>query len=371
MTASPHTVVDLRSDTVTRPSPGMRAAMAGADVGDDVYGEDPTVRALEDRVAGLLGHEAGLFLPTGTMANQVAIQTLVPHGGELLCADDAHIVAYEAGAAAVHGGITTRTWHSPDGFIDPAAIAAMIRPAAGFALPTDAIAVEQTVNLPGGLIHPLDRLTALHDVARRAEVGLHCDGARLWHAHITTGTPLHVYGRLFDTVAVCLSKGLGAPAGSVVAGPDALIADARRLRLRAGGAMRQAGVLAAAGRYALEHHLAGLADDHYHAQLLAGALADTGVVDPHRVQTNIVLLDLTTTPWTGPALVATAADLGVLLVAVGPRHVRAVTHRDLTADHIRTAAVVLQPLLAARPAAAAPTNRADGTPAVRPGESTL
>ncbi|GAA4263930.1 threonine aldolase family protein [Dactylosporangium darangshiense] len=370
MTAHRRAVVDLRSDTVTRPTPGMRAAMAGAEVGDDVYGEDPTTRALEDHVAGLLGHEAGVFLPTGTMANQVAVQALIPHGGELLCADDAHLVSYEAGAAAVHGGITTRTWHSPDGFIDPAAIAAMIRSRGGFALPTDAIAVEQTANLPGGIIHPLDRLTALHTIARRAGVGLHCDGARLWHAHTTTGTPMHVYGRLFDTVCVCLSKGLGAPAGAVLAGPHAFIANARRLRQRAGGAMRQTGMLAAAGLYAIGHHLPRLADNHHHAQLLATALADTAVVDPHRVHTNIVLLDLTTTPWTGPAFTAAAANHRVLLVALGPHHVRAVTHRDLTTNQIRAAAAVLQQLLAARPADTSRPDQPDTAPATRPGEST-
>ncbi|WP_432973545.1 threonine aldolase family protein [Dactylosporangium sp. CA-233914] len=344
MSSHQQRVVDLRSDTVTRPTQGMRAAMAAADVGDDVYGEDPTVRALEDRVAGLLGHEAGLFLPTATMANQVAVQALVPHGGELLCADDAHVVSYEGGAAAVHGGITTRTWHSPDGFIDPATIAGMIRTGGGFALRTGAIAIEQTANLPGGIIHPLDRLTALHTVASRAGVALHCDGARLWHAHITTGTALDTYGRQFDTVAVCLSKGLGAPAGAVLAGSHDLITDARRLRLRAGGAMRQAGVLAAAGRYALDHHLAQLADDHDRARNLANALAFSGIVDPGRVHTNIVLLDLTKTRWTAPAFAAAARGRGVLLVAVGPQQVRAVTHRDVTNEQIMHASDVLQHL---------------------------
>ncbi|MGI5243296.1 threonine aldolase family protein [Dactylosporangium sp. CA-139066] len=339
------TRVDLRSDTVTKPPAGMRAAMAAAEVGDDVYGEDPTVHALETRIASLLGHDAGLFLPTGTMANQVAIQALVPPGGELLCADDAHIVSYEAGATAVHGGITTRTWHSPDGIIDPGVIAAMIRTGGGYAMPTTAIAVEQTANLPGGLIHPLDRLTALHTITRRAGVALHCDGARLWHAHITTGTPLQVYGGLFDTVCVCLSKGLGAPAGSVLAGPADVVADARRLRQRAGGAMRQTGILAAAGLYALDHHLQRLAENHHHARCLADTLTGTGTVTPTRVHTNMVLLDLTGTRWTGAAFTAAAATHGVLLVDVGPRTVRAVTHHEVTADQIRYAGDVLLRLL--------------------------
>ncbi|MER7283763.1 GntG family PLP-dependent aldolase [Dactylosporangium sp. NPDC000244] len=345
MTTSTGIVADLRSDTVTRPTPAMRAAMAAADVGDDVYGEDPTVRALETRIAAILGHEAGLFLPTGIMANQVAVQTLVPHGGELLCAGDAHLVSYEAGAAAVHGGITTRTWHTPDGLIDPDTITAMIHPGGGYAMRTDAIAVEQTANLPGGLIHPIDRLTALHRVARHAGVGLHCDGARLWHAHTTTGIPLDTYGRLFDTVSVCLSKGLGAPAGSVLTGSRDHITEARRLRLRAGGAMRQTGILAAAGLHALDHHLPHLADDHHRARMLAEALAPTGVVDPARVHTNIVLIDLTTTRWTSRAFAATAAGLGVRLIALSRHRVRAVTHRDLTDAETQHAADVLRRLV--------------------------
>ncbi|MEV6927434.1 GntG family PLP-dependent aldolase [Dactylosporangium sp. NPDC051485] len=345
MKARQRVVADLRSDTVTRPTPGMRAAIANAAVGDDVYGEDPTVQQLQERVAELLGHEAGLLLPTGTMANQVAIQALVPPGGELLCADDAHIVSYEGGGAAVHGGITTRTWTSSDGFIDPATINTMIRPGGGFAVPTTAVAVEQTANLAGGVIHPLDRLTALHHVARRAGVALHCDGARLWHAHIATGIPLATYARLFDTVTVCLSKGLGGPAGSVMVGTQKRVAVARRLRLRAGGAMRQAGILAAAGLYALDHHLPRLADDHHRAQLLATTLAPTGVVDPVRVHTNMVLLDLTSTAWTGPTLVRAAASRGVLAVAVTANTVRLVTHHDLADQQTHAAGAVLLDLL--------------------------
>ncbi|MET7391893.1 GntG family PLP-dependent aldolase [Dactylosporangium sp. NPDC005572] len=350
MTTPAEIVADLRSDTVTKPTPGMRAAMAAAEVGDDVYGEDPTVHDLETRVADLLGHDAGLFLPTGTMANQVATQTLVPHGGELLCAHDAHLVSFEAGASAVHGGITTRTWTSPNGLIDVGAIADMIQLAGSFANPTEAIAVEQTANLPGGIVHPLDRLTALHEITRRAGISLHCDGARLWHAHIATGTPLATYGRLFDTLTVCFSKGLGAPGGSVMVGNAERISDARRLRLRAGGAMRQAGMYAAAGLYALDHHhLEDLAGDHHRAQLLASGLAGAGVIDPARVHTNLVLLDLSSTRWTARTFAAAAAERGVLLVALGTRHVRAATHRDVSDRSLRYAVGVLQGLLEQQP----------------------
>ncbi|WP_432982868.1 threonine aldolase family protein [Dactylosporangium sp. CA-233914] len=347
--SGPGTVADLRSDTVTKPTRGMRAAMARADVGDDVYGEDRTVRALEERVAGMLGHEAGLFLPSGTMANQVAVQALVPRGGEVLCAADAHFVSYEAGAAAAHGGISTRTWTTHDGLIDVDTITGMIHLAGSFANQTSAVVVEQTANLPGGLIHPLPRLTALHQLATSTGIALHCDGARLWHAHIATGTPLPAYGRLFDTLSVCLSKGLGAPVGSVMVGSSWLVAEARRLRQRAGGAMRQAGVLAAAGLYALDHHVGRLSDDHRRAQHLAAELAHTGVVEPDQVHSNIVVLDLHETRWTAATLVAAAAAQGVLGVAIAPRRVRLVTHLDVTEHHVERVIHIFADLLGRGP----------------------
>ncbi|GAA1563698.1 low-specificity L-threonine aldolase [Dactylosporangium maewongense] len=338
-------VADLRSDTVTKPTRGMRTAMARADVGDDVYREDPTVRDLEERVAGMLGHEAGLFLPSGTMGNQVAVQALVPRGGEVLCAADAHFVTYEAGAAAAHGGISTRTWTTDDGLIDVDTVAGMIHPGGSFANRTFAVVVEQTANLPGGLVHPLQRLIALRELADSTGVALHCDGARLWHAHIATGMPLHVYGGLFDTLSVCLSKGLGAPVGSVMVGSTRLVDEARRLRQRAGGAMRQAGVIAAAGLHALKHHLGRLGEDHRRAHDLAAALASTGVVQPDRVHSNMVVLDLEGTGWTAAGLVAAAAEQGVLSVAIAPRRVRLVTHLDVTEQHLRHAIHVLTGLL--------------------------
>ncbi|WJK43971.1 GntG family PLP-dependent aldolase [Solwaraspora sp. WMMA2056] len=338
-------MVDLRSDTVTRPTPGMRAAMAAAEVGDDVYGEDPTVNALEAQVASMLGHEAGLFAPTGSMANQLALQTLVPPGGELLCDADAHVVTYEVGAAAAYGGISSRTWPAAGGAPDPDLVAAMLRPAGYGAVPTRAVAVEQTHNRSGGQIIGTPVLRRLRELTATAGVALHCDGARIWHAHVADGVPLASYGALFDTVSVCLSKGLGAPVGSVLVGSAERVAAARQLRKRMGGGMRQAGVLAAAGRYALAHHVQRLADDHARAARLAQALAPYGVVDPEQVRSNIVALDLSATALGGPALAEAAGAEGVLVSVVGPDTARLVTHLDVDDDAVDRAVAVLTGIL--------------------------
>ena len=322
-------MIDMRSDTVTRPTPGMREAMANAEVGDDVYAEDPTVNALEAEVAALFGHEAALFMPTGSMANQTAIQVLVPPANELLCDADAHVVTYEIGAAAAIGGVSTRTWPAVGGAIDPALVRAMIRPDGYSAVPTRAIAVEQTHNRGGGAIIDLDTLRALRAAADEAAVALHCDGARIWHAHVAEGVPLSTYGGLFDTLSVCLSKGLGAPVGSLMVSTAERIARARWIRKRMGGGMRQAGILAAAGRYALAHHLTRLADDHVRARRLAEALEPYGVVDTAAVQTNIVLLDLTDSTVDAHALAGAAREAGVLVSVLGPRHGRMITHLDV------------------------------------------
>jgi threonine aldolase len=322
-------VADLRSDTVTRPSRGMRHAMAAAEVGDDVFGDDPTVAALEARVAALFGHEAALFAPSGTMANQIALQLVVPPAGELLAGSDAHVVTYELGAAAAIGGISTRTWPSVGARLDPALIEGMIRPAGYPSVPTRAIAVEQTHNLGGGGVTPLATLVELRAVADRAGVALHCDGARIWHAHVADGVPLRDYGVLFDTLSVCLSKGLGAPIGSLIVGRTQKIAHARVLRKRLGGGMRQVGILAAAGLYALDHNIERLADDHRRARRIAEALAPLGVADPEQVRTNLVLLDLSKSSFDAPALTAAAAEQGVLISPMLPRIARLITHLDL------------------------------------------
>ena len=339
-------MADLRSDTVTRPTPGMRAAMANAAVGDDVFGDDPTVNALEAHVAALFGHEAALFTPSGTMANQIALQLVVPPGGELLAGADAHVVTYELGAAALLGGISTRTWPSDGATLDIERIAGMIRPAGFPSVPTAAIAVEQTHNLGGGGVVPLATLRDLRAVADSNGVALHCDGARIWHAHIADGVPLGEYGALFDTLAVCLSKGLGAPVGSLVVGSRDRIARARVLRKRMGGGMRQVGILAAAGRYALDHHLRRLTEDHERARIIAEALAPFGVVDPERVRTNLVPLDLSKSDLDAPALAARAAERGVLIAAMLPHVARLVTHLDLDDEGVDQAIEVLSDLLA-------------------------
>jgi Threonine aldolase len=338
-------MIDLRSDTVTRPTPGMREAMASAEVGDDVYGEDPTVNALEAEVAALFGHEAALFVPSGSMGNQIAIQTLVPPGHELLCDADAHVVTYEVGAAAAIGGISTRTWPAAGAGLDPAMVAATVRPDGYHAVPTRAIAVEQTHNRAGGAVIPLATLRELRALADEAGLGLHCDGARIWHAHVADGVPLATYGALFDTLSVCLSKGLGAPVGSLVVSTAERIAAARVIRKRLGGGMRQAGILAAAGRYALAHHVGRLADDHARARRLAEALAPFGVVDPATVRTNIVLLDLTTAPVDAGTLAARAREAGVLVSVLGPRLGRLITHLDVDDAGVDRAIEVLTSIL--------------------------
>ncbi|MGH8823962.1 MAG: threonine aldolase family protein [Jiangellaceae bacterium] len=341
--------IDLRSDTVTRPTRAMLAAMAGAETGDDVYGEDPTVQALEERVAGLLGHEAGLFTVTGSMANLLGVRTHVGPGQELLCEAQAHVVRAELGGHAVWHGVTTRTWSHPRGHVDLGAVARMLAPDAGpYLVSTAAVAVENTHNFAGGTVQALRDLRDLRSSVDGTGVRLHLDGARLWNAHVAAGVPLDTYGSLFDTVSVCLSKGLGAPVGSVLVGPADAIGQARQWRKRMGGGWRQAGVLAAAGLYALDHHVDRLADDHENARLLAELLADAGVVAPADVETNIVLLDLSALPVDTGDLVRRARDEGVLTSAVAPGVVRLITHLDVTADDCRKAGETLSRLLSRR-----------------------
>ena len=344
--------IDLRSDTVTRPTSAMRAAMVDAEVGDDVYGEDPTVTELEARVAALLGHEAAVFTPTGSLANQLAMRLLVSPGEEIVCDAQAHVVRAELGAAATFSGITTRTWDAPRGLLDPDLVRQLVRPAGGpYLVSTTAIAVENTHNFGGGTVQPLERLQEVRAIADEHGLGVHLDGARLWNAHVASGVPLHAYGAVADTVSVCLSKGLGAPVGSVLASTAERVASARVWRKRYGAGMRQVGILAAAGLFALDHNVERLADDHARAQRLAFALAEAvdGVVVPEHVETNIVVLDLSSTPWTAAALAAAARVEGVLVSDVGPTFARLVTHLDVDDDSVAQAAEVLTGLLRTTP----------------------
>jgi threonine aldolase len=331
-------LIDLRSDTVTRPTPAMRRVMAAAEVGDDVYGEDPSVNALEERVAGLMGHEAALFVPSGTMGNQIGMRLVCEPGQEVLCDADAHVVTYEMGAAAAIFGISTRTVVSAGGRLDAGALIEQVRPQDNWHLTaTAAIAVENTHNRGGGLVQPLEELRRLWDWSRDAHVAVHLDGARLFNASVASGVDLATYGRLADTASVCLSKGLGAPVGSVLVASAERIATARLWRKRLGGGMRQAGVLAAAGLYALDHHLARLAEDHEHAQLLAERLG----VDAASVETNIVILDGVA----APVVAEGAKAQGVLVSQVSPRRIRLVTNLGVDRAGVERAAEVLARLV--------------------------
>jgi threonine aldolase len=335
--------VDLRSDTLTRPTAAMRAVIAEAAVGDDVYGEDPEVNALEAEVAAMLGHEAGLFCPTGSMANMLGVRAVVPQGQELLCDSLAHVVRAELGGHAVLAGVTTRTWTSSRGVLDAEAALAMATPDAGpYFVSTAAFAVENTHNFGGGTVQPIEQLRRLWNGSRELGVAVHLDGARLWNAHVASGVSLLEYGSLADTVSVCLSKGLGAPIGSVLVGSAERVAAARIWRKRYGGGMRQVGILAAAGRYALAHHIDRLADDHRHARRLAEALAgvDAALVDPAQVDTNIVVVTWPTATQAS-AFVAAAAEAGVRVSGVGAKVVRMVTHLDVGPEAIDRAAELL------------------------------
>jgi threonine aldolase len=337
-------IVDLRSDTVTRPTPPMRAAMAAAPVGDDVYGEDPTVTLLEQRVAELLGHEAGLFVPSGSLGNQLGLRLLARPGEEIVCDSLAHVARAELGAAAAFSGITFRTWRAERGLLDAESVRELIAPAAGpYLVSTVAVAVENTHNFGGGTVQPAAQVAATVQLAHENRLGLHLDGARLWNAHVATGTPLAELAAGFDTVSVCFSKGLGAPVGSVLVSTADRIAEARVWRKRYGGGMRQVGILAAAGLYALEHHVERLADDHARARRLAEALG----ADPATVPTNIVVLDVPD----AASLAVRAAEQGVLVSALGPRFLRLVTHLDVDDDGIERAIRVLRPLMSVGTAA--------------------
>ena len=344
-------MIDLRSDTVTKPTPGMRAAMLAADVGDDVFGEDPTVNRLEERVAADLGTEAAVFVPTGTMGNQIAVRLHCRPGEELVCETTSHVVLWEGGAPAALSGVTVTTVDGDFGLLTRGRLDGHVRPADIHSVQTRLVWLENTHNRGGGRVHPIDDVRAVAEWARSHGLALHLDGARLWNAVAASGVPAREWGRHFDTAMVSFSKGLGAPAGSVLAGPRDLIRTARRYRKLFGGAMRQVGFLAAACLYALDHHVERLAEDHANAQLLAAAVADTPglALVPPTVETNLVWFEVDPALGT-PARVADRlkAD-GVLVAPLGGRTVRACTHLDVSRADCERAAAAIRRL--AKPAA--------------------
>jgi threonine aldolase len=344
------TPIDLRSDTVTRPSPAMRDAMASAEVGDDVYGDDPTVNSLEERVAALFGKEAGVFTPTGSLANQLAIRMLVAPGEELLAESNSHIVRAELGAAAVFSGITTRTWPANNGLLLASDALNLSRPNAGpYLVSTAAIAVENTHNFGGGTVQPLDEIKSLRKGADEIGVALHLDGARIWNAHIASGVELSEYGKYFDTVSVCLSKGLGAPIGSVMLGSKEIVEKARVWRKRYGAGMRQVGLLAGAAHFALDNNISRLSQDHQRAKDLAVAISniDSSLIDPSTVETNIVGLDLTAIALSAAELASRCRAAGLWISALGPNYARLVTHLDFDDAQLEKAISILKRALVA------------------------
>jgi len=335
--------IDLRSDTVTLPTPGMLAAIAAAEVGDDQFGEDPAINRLQERAADLLGKEAAVWLPTGTMANQVALRVLTRPGDDVVVSREAHAVWHETGASAANAGVQF-TAIGENGTFTADELAAAIKPRGHLLYPpTTLVEVENTHNRAGGVIFPPAEAGRVVAVARTAGVATYLDGARLWYSAIADGRTVGDLAAGFDLVGVGLSKGLGAPGGALLAGPRDLVPAILRYRRMAGGAMRQVGFFAAAGLYALDHHVDRLADDHANARAIAGLLASSSriALDPATVRTNIIVFDLADGAPDAATVVARARERGVLVVAFGPRRIRAVTHLDVDAVACRRGAEIL------------------------------
>lgn len=336
--------IDLRSDTVTRPTPAMRAAMNAAEVGDDVFHEDPTVNRLEERVAELLGKEAALFVPSGTMSNQIAVKVHTQPGDELICDVNCHIYNYEAGGPAILSGVTCHTLDGEYGILDVSQLDDNVRPDDDHQVRTRLVCLENTHNRGGGRVYPFEKIQAIHTWTRQRGLSLHLDGARLWNAIVVTGIDAKRWGAMFDTVSVCFSKGLGAPVGSALAGPRELMTRARRIRKLFGGAMRQAGMLAAAALYALDHHVERLAEDHRNAQIIAQAIADTPGLRlvPPEVETNLVWFRVEREVGTANDVAEALKECGVLVHVAGLQTLRACTHLDVSAPQAGRAAEMIR-----------------------------
>jgi threonine aldolase len=339
--------IDLRSDTVTRPSPAMRSAIAAAPVGDDQYGDDPTVNALQERVAAVLGKEAALWMPSGTMANQVALRTLTRPGDDVVVSREAHAVWHETGGSAANAGVQLTEIGARGVFTADEFLAAIKPRDHPIYPPTTLVEIENTHNRAGGVVFPQDEVLAICAAARKLGIASYLDGARLWNVAAATGSALRELAAPFDLVAVSLSKGLGAPGGSLLAGSSDIVARATRHRRMMGGAMRQIGIFAAAGLYALDNNLPQLIEDHANARLIASRLATSLriAIDLATVQTNILVFDLAPDALDGTTLVARARERGVLINAFGPRKIRAVTHLDVSREQCARAADVLAELV--------------------------
>ncbi|CAN2237093.1 GLY1 Threonine aldolase [actinobacterium SCGC AAA044-D11] len=341
-------MADFRSDTVTKPSAEMIEAMAAAEVGDDVYGDDPTVNALENRVAEMFGKEAALFAPTGSLTNQLAIRSLVKPGEELLTELTSHIVRAELGAGAAFSGITTRTWEGVRGSFKASEVMRIAAPDAGpYLVSTKAIAIENTHNFGGGYVQSFDEIKELRKASSAAGMKMHLDGARIWNAHIASGISFKDFGSQFDTISICFSKGLGAPIGSAVLSTAERIAESRIWRKRYGGGMRQIGFLAAAANFALDNNIKRLAQDHEKAKQIAIACAEISptLIDASSIETNIVALDLTAINISAAELNEQLKAEGILAGALGPNFLRLVTHLDISDSDLTKVLEVLPKLL--------------------------
>ncbi|MGQ9509141.1 MAG: low-specificity L-threonine aldolase [Thermodesulfobacteriota bacterium] len=340
-------IIDLRSDTVTKPTAGMRKAMAEAEVGDDVYGEDPTVNQLQEKVARLLGKEASLFVPSGTMANQLAIKSQTQPGDEVIIEATSHPFNFEGGAGAALSGVQFYCLKGERGILQAFQIEEAIRPYDHHYPVTRLICLENTHNRGGGTIYPIKEMEAIFRLAKTRGLLVHLDGARLWNASVASGIPLHEYAKWADSVSLCLSKGLGAPIGSLVAGSKELIDRVHRFRKMFGGGMRQVGIIAAAGLYAIEHHVDRLKEDHKNAKRLAQGLNDLkGIsIDPEKVETNIVIFDIDNPQITAFALAEEMKKYGVLIHTIRNNKVRLVTHLDVTSEQIEFALEAFEKVL--------------------------
>jgi threonine aldolase len=335
-------MIDLRSDTVTKPGPAMRTAIAAAQVGDDVFGDDPTVNALEERIARDFGREAAVFVPSGTMANLIALSCLTESGDEVILDRQSHIFNYEAASAAALAGVQVNALDGERGVLTAEQIAVHIREDNIHCPPTRLIAVENTHNRAGGRIYPFDQLEAIKKLAEERGLRVHLDGARLANASVATGISFAEYARCADTVSMCFSKGLGAPVGSIVVSNRDVIEKARKKRKQLGGGMRQAGILAAAALYALDNHVDRLSDDHKNAKRLAAMIESTeGLSLPAPVETNIVIFRVDPEAYFVDEFLRILADRGVLAVPFGTSLVRMVTHIDISSEDIDLVGEVL------------------------------